>query len=66
MTVKEFLEEYCFADNDTVFLCQLGKRKTVEYVVSEIPRKLLNKRLSYVQAHFGGKEHDYDSYRLIY
>ena len=66
MKVREFLEEYCFADNDTVFLCQLGTRKTVESLVRDIPSKVMRKELITVQGHFGGVEHNYDSYRLIY
>lgn len=66
MKVREFLEDYCFADNDTVFLCQLGKHDTHPCFVRDIPDKILKRPLVTVQAHFGGVEYEYNSHRFIY
>lgn len=67
MKVREFLEDYCFADNDTVFLCQYGKKQIGHpCLVRDIPDKILGRSLVKVQAHFGGVDYDYGSYRFIY
>ena len=65
-TVRDFLNDYSFADNDTVFLCQYGSRKTTKSMVKDIPTKVQRKELYIVQPHFGGIDYDYNSYRLIY
>lgn len=65
MKVREYLESMCFADNDIVFLRKYRGKSDEKYLVSDIPKKLLNKELMTVQSHFGGIEHNYSSYRLI-
>lgn len=65
VTVKEFLEEKDFADDETVFMKLLGGEEE-EFKVKDIPRKILNRTLLTVQSHYGGIKHGYASHRFIY
>lgn len=66
ISIREFIKKYDLSDETTVFILRLGARKTEEYLVKEIPKKLLGKKLTIVQPNRGGKAHKYGCYLLIY
>lgn len=65
MKVKEAIKELEISPEDTIFIRQYNKVGEDIYIVQDLDKSILNKKIKLIQGNYGGKEYGYCCYRFI-
>lgn len=65
MKVIEMIESLGLSPDDKIFVRHYRKDGEEELLVQDLDDSLLKKKVKYVQHHYGGKQNNYNCYRLI-
>ena len=65
MSLSAAIETVACKDDDVVFIHTYETSDTDEYIVSDIPDKLLNKSVKLICPHYGGIDKNYNCYFFV-